>query len=553
MDPDNAKECVNQNDHGDTSSIKAEPLDVPDAPDENGSKGDSLENVLKPDRSIHKRRASTILATETTESTVDSASAPESNKRSRFDEGDVKKSPRGVPSPAPSTHGYGALPLHRAPGSSAQSYSNDRSFSGSSTSSRASRIVLINTPVKTPASNFSVFNALLSHTDILMQIVRYIPPRNLVYLYSISAPFHFIVNSHYQQFILAATKCFAPNAPWFFPWRCYRELCIDDPALRRADAKREQFLDRKTGKLSGDWKSQSLTAVEAPHSIKPIPSFRWLKMVTYREFVAREIVAWLGVGGHRTPVIATIDAVKKLWFLMDVPLSVPRVLLIHNQAYFSNRTLAVLTMFFIKLDMFFTDPINYTGGEHMVRECLLAEHSLTTMWNWLRGADGTTRLDALRMWVKHSYKRPPRPGPETKETQKILDERAQLPILNIPANMVGRWGYELRGKGDQRLIRPDELVLRESVRRKMDLQKQWLRMVRWGFVGLDLETLPDVKAEDTVLSLMKRKRNQEKAKKEMEEQLKRQQEDVVMDDESDDEDPLHDLAMLAEQIESERA
>jgi len=237
---------------------------------------------------------------------------------------------------------------------------------------------------------------------------------------------------------------------------------------------------------------------------------------------------------------------------MDVPLSVPRVLLIHNQAYFSKRTLAVLTMFFIKLDMFFTDPINYTGGEHVVRECLLAEHSLTTMWNWLRGADGTTRLDALRMWVKHSYKRPPRPGPETKETQKILDERAQLPIMNIPANMVGRWGYELRGKGDQRLIRPDELVLRESVRRKMDLQKQWLRMVRWGFVGLDLETMPEVKAEDTVLSMMKRKRNQAKAKKEMKEQLVRPREDMDMGDGSDDEDPLHDLEMLAEQIESER-
>jgi len=175
------------------------------------------------------------------------------------------------------------------------------------------------------------------------------------------------------------------------------------------------------------------------------------------------------------------------------------------------------------------------------------------MWNWLRGADGTKRMDALRMWVKHSYKRPARPGPETKETQKILDERARLPIMNIPAHMVGKWGYELRGKGDKRLIRPDELVLRESVRRKMDLQKQWLRMIRWGFVGLDLETLPEVKAEDCVLSLMKRKRTQAQAKIDAEEIMKSQQEDRDMADDSDDEDPLLDLEMLAEQMESERA
>jgi len=322
MASDNENGRFRQTDSHNLSNIEAQ--DINDstsdthAAEDNNSERDSPVDVIQPNGGIHKRRASTspprIFAPETTASTVAPTSGPDCNKRSRFHEKDVSKSPDSEPVPVPSTHGYGALPLHRAPGTFGQPFPNDRSFSGSSSSSRASRIVLIerssSAPVTTPASNFSVFNALLSHTDILMQIVRYIPPRNLVYLYSISAPFHFIVNSHYHQFILAATKCVAPNAHWFFPWRCYRELCIDDPALRRADAKRDQFLNRKTGRLSGDWKSQTLTALEAPHSIKPIPSFRWLKMVTYREFVCREIVAWLGVGGHRTPVVATVDAVK---------------------------------------------------------------------------------------------------------------------------------------------------------------------------------------------------------------------------------------------------
>ena len=397
-----------------------------------------------------------------------------------------------------------------------------------------------------------MITALTSHTDILINIIRYTPPRSLVYLYSISAPFHYIMDSHFTQFILSNTKTWAPGAEFFYPWRCYRELCIHDPAMRRRSYEhRENFVDRRTGRKSDEWNAEQQHEAIALHGadfdIKPVPSLRWLKMVVYREFVSREIVAWLAVKGHRTPVRATIDAVKvcdphfsspinpidrvydysvqrehskliktyqKMWFLIDIPVSAPRVALIHNTAYFTNQTLYALTMLFLKLDMYHTDPICYTGGEAVMREYLLQERSLTTLWNHLRDADGTTRLDTVRLYVKHGYRRPLRHGPETLAEQIENDEKAKMPIMGIPAHLVGRWGYECWGLGGQRLIRPDELVLREGIRRGMEMQKMWIRMMLWGYLDKDLKDVEKVEKENVVLSLIRRRKKMEQKERE---------------------------------------
>lgn len=195
-----------------------------------------------------------------------------------------------------------------------------------------------------------------------------------------------------------------------------------------------------------------------------------------------------------------------MWFLIDIPINTTRIALIHSEIYFPNAVLGALNMLFIKLDMHWTDPVTFTGGEIVVRELLLAERSLSSLWNYLRGADGRTRLDYLKLWVKHSCQRLSRPGPETHEQQLINDARDAMPIMGIPGRLVGRWGYETYGTGSQKLLRPDELVLREQIRRRLDLQKHWLRMIKWGFLDHNLDTVPQVRAEEVVYSLVHRPR-----------------------------------------------
>ncbi|KAI7574020.1 hypothetical protein KC343_g23314, partial [Hortaea werneckii] len=72
---------------------------------------------------------------------------------------------------------------------------------------------------------FSVFNALLRHHDLLLLLVSYLSVPSLISLYSISRPFHYIFNSNYLAFILSISNTWAPNAATIYPWRCFKSLC----------------------------------------------------------------------------------------------------------------------------------------------------------------------------------------------------------------------------------------------------------------------------------------------------------------------------------------
>jgi len=209
--------------------------------------------------------------------------------------------------------------------------------------SRRKRVVL-NTPSPPPKpKKFNLLTGLVSHVDILLQITSYLPPQTVLNLYSISAPFHYVMDSHFTAFIKAATFMWAPAADKFFPWWCYRQLCIEDPALRRPRTDRrsvswddlvpkpalevtsQELSDGSDSRNSDISDSQRSFKSESPaerkarvtelaqhrqNSAAPVPGFRWLKMVAYRESVCREIVGWMAVHGHRVPRVEGVDALK---------------------------------------------------------------------------------------------------------------------------------------------------------------------------------------------------------------------------------------------------
>lgn len=421
------------------------------------------------------------------------------------------------------------------------------------------RLVLISSPFPSPliaAKKFDLLAALMSHVDILINIASYLSPPTLLNLYSISAPFHYLMDSHFTSFIMACTRTWAPNADKFFPWWCYRQLCIEDPAQRpaRQNYRNVSWTNKHGLPVRSTTEAYLATSKEGegwnldtdPSLIRPlqpgqtrdrivrdivpadkdtaaikkrdVPSFRWLEMVAYRESVSREIIGWLAVHGHRIPRHEGVAAVKKMWFLMDMPINGPRIAVIHNTAYFTADTLIVLQTLFIKLDMLYTDPLRSSGGEYRMREMLLSERSLTTLWNYLRGADGTSRLDVVRLWIRHGYKRRQPPQPMTEQQQREYDARLQMPIMGVPPQLVGRWSYECWGLSKYKLLRPDELVAKEGVRRRLGLQREYLRMISSGYLGLGLEALPVVKKEDVVLSLIRRRKNNERLQKQQEQQ-----------------------------------
>lgn len=95
------------------------------------------------------------------------------------------------------------------------------------------------------------------------------------------------------------------------------------------------------------------------------------------------------------------------------------------------------------------------------------------------------------------------------KVQADYDLRQNMPIMGIPPHLVGRFGFECWGLGKQRLMRPDELVMREGLRRKLDMQRYYLRMIAAGYHDAELKERPAPEPDEVVLSLIRRRKNKE--------------------------------------------
>ncbi len=298
-------------------------------------------------------------------------------------------------------------------------------------------------------NQFSVFTEITKIPELTFELVKHLPVEDLISLYAISKDFHFILNGHYTTVIRSQARIHAAESSEVFHYKCYKSLCIIDPAARKN--------------------------VEVPEHLRCVPSFRWLRFVIYREGVVDEIIGHLAVEGHRLPKRAT-SVLKKIWFLLDLGDNARRIGLIHNRTFWKSQDLFAATMFFIKLDMRFTDPVD-GNGEMSLRKLLLAQRSLSTMLGVLRRTEIVNELELLQMYVRWKY----RPAPE----------HQGMSIVGVPAEKVGKGHLEGWGLGRKTLLRPDELVMREAIRRKLDLHKRYMDMMIWGYVNSKtLENIP---------------------------------------------------------------
>ncbi|GAB1733394.1 hypothetical protein NU195Hw_g8957t1 [Hortaea werneckii] len=375
-------------------------------------------------------------------------------------------------------------------------------------------------------NEFSVFNALLRHHDLLLLLVSYLSVPSLISLYSISRPFHYIFNSNYLAFILSISNTWAPNAATIYPWRCFKSLCVRDPQLKVKSSMIGRHLQHQY------------------QNLREIPSLKWLQMVVWRQGVCEDMLIQLATKGLRCPA-GTLDAVRRMWLILDFPLNAQRIALCRSPEYITPRTIFLATFFFLKVDMAFTDPagpVFRTNAQHNnaaafprrldgrgtvgcdLRELLTSERNFTPLWRVLRGwsPDPTlpripmNRLDILKLWIRHEYHLPDRASAQARKQS----------ILGVPWHQVGTASLERTGsalvtingqrttlidpgltsskdlethttqqllyphakrilvpeaKPREKLMRPEELMMKEGVRRKMGMHRHWVRMMLWGF------------------------------------------------------------------------
>ncbi len=301
---------------------------------------------------------------------------------------------------------------------------------------------------------FNIFKAVIGQPELTFEVARQLEFEDLISLYAISKDFHRIVNSRFTTTVLSQSLSKAPESSRTFLFKAYKSLCIIDPAGR---ANRE---------VHGE--------------VRMVPSFRWLRMVLYRENVVNEIIESLAMEGLRLPKRASLTF-KKIWFMMDIASNATRIALMHNREFWTDQDLFVATHIFVRLDMRFTDPVD-GAGETTLRRMLLGQRSLTTLWKALKRTALQTQLEVLQMYVRWKY-RPPH-------------HLRNYSILGVPAREVGRGDREGWGKGSNMMLRPDDLVIREALRRDIDLETQIIEMMIWGYV--DPETFEDIPVQEPV-------------------------------------------------------
>ncbi|KAF2721099.1 hypothetical protein K431DRAFT_224870, partial [Polychaeton citri CBS 116435] len=376
-----------------------------------------------------------------------------------------------------------------------------------------------------PRPKFSIINALFLHHDLLLHVASYMTIPTLIRLYSISKPFHFLFNSHYTTYIRATMSNLAPGSHKIFHWKMYRSLCIKDPTGRQDEVYRQYVLKSDNLAHIRQWR------VNRDH-IRDVPSLKWLQMVVWRHGVCKDILIQLATKGLRCPK-GTLETLKRMWLVMDLPNNYLRIQAMRHEAFFSSNSLDLLTHFLIKIDMHFTNPLGRVfkqlpasqdpDANHMMRgawshgafvgcefrKLILSEQGLAALWrvlhDWSWDAQhhqiAFSRMDVLRLWIRHKYQIP----------DDIPTKEVGQPIMGIPSHEVGTGSLERRnvltgcGLAEplQRLLRPDELVIREAIRRQLSLQHQWVRMMSWGFCD-DLGRNLPMKTAEELLRLSKK-------------------------------------------------
>ncbi|KIX98547.1 uncharacterized protein Z520_05848 [Fonsecaea multimorphosa CBS 102226] len=308
--------------------------------------------------------------------------------------------------------------------------------------------------------NFNIFHGFLLYPELCFTLAAHLPVKDLVSLYAISRDFHTILDTRFTTVILSQATAKAPESARCFMFRSYAHLCRSDPAARIPHP----------------------NALLALHKVpRRIPSFRWLKMILHREKVIHEIMTVFAEDGIPLPARCAL-ALKRLWFMLDIPDNARRIGYCHNRGMMTDLDLYFSACFFMKLDMRLNDPVSWEKRDGM-RKLLLAQRSFFTILRVLKRDIWTTRFDALREWVKCKYT----PAPD----------EVGLSIFGVPPHRIGKgrleyWGLkgaQALGRQPEVLLRPDQLIIREAFRRGIRFEKHYLRFMLYGYIRPD--TLED--------------------------------------------------------------
>jgi hypothetical protein len=307
----------------------------------------------------------------------------------------------------------------------------------------------------TPRPPFNIFKAILRHPNLFFQFALRLPVDTMMDLYAIDKEFHYRLNKYSISILYDHALYHAPIATSVFSPVLYPDLVISDPVLKPMDGR--------------------------VHLARDIPSFRWTKMVFYRDRVVREILTMLALEGHRVPA-QTETVLCKFWVIMELRTQALREAFLRDPLIWSNDDIHIFQLFLTKLDMRFSHPVQGQGSGQL-SHMLLTQKSLTALRDVLAGkwwtCGGGQRLDyqdveemVIKTYVSDDL---------DTDTHPWLDDEIENDIPPWLWGLLSRENFEVDGTSMDSCV---DLVVFEGLRRRLHVQRWYLDFVLYGYVDV---------------------------------------------------------------------
>ncbi|KAL4977087.1 hypothetical protein BDW66DRAFT_150402 [Aspergillus desertorum] len=295
---------------------------------------------------------------------------------------------------------------------------------------------------------FNILFALLKYPEIAVLLTGELCVQDLINLQATSKACHDFIVKYLPKIVRLQTLRRSRVASHIFPWRCYSKLRY-----------RRLAIDNEIAPFS--------TALPVDSVVASTASFRWLQMVRSRDKTVHIILNCLQRAGYGFPSRYRF-AIFKIWFLMDIPDTARRVWTVKNRNLWTDLDLFMAIFFIVRLDMYVKIVRkNQSGGQ---RRLIMAQPSLYLCRDMLLGHALRDDMELLSALIRWRYN--PRPG-----------EVLEAEVFGVPSAEVGSLQYEGYGKGreqNKKLRRPDEVILREAQRRRLDVQQMYVRIFIHG-------------------------------------------------------------------------
>ncbi|PKK45591.1 hypothetical protein CI102_10503, partial [Trichoderma harzianum] len=300
-----------------------------------------------------------------------------------------------------------------------------------------------------------LISAICQHVELAVELGKHLNGKDVLNLCLANRRFYDAINGYLLSSVRAWIEYKAPEAGRVFHYQLYAKHLVDDPQKRTWMALNQGMT----------------TSPKKDSKVRKVPGLKYLQLVLGRDKYCREILAIMARCGHRMP--STMHhSLLRLWLLMDVATTQQRQAMLQMAHIFKDTDLYNMQMFFIKLGMHFNDPV-YGPCTFDLVQLMMGQKGLFKLWQLLTRKKFNKLADILDLKLRYDFN-------FVSEGTYWMDHGLSQ-IQGIPLHEVGQQHKEGWGAGRMHLLRPDEAIPVEAVRRGLQLDDHLSHMVIWGY------------------------------------------------------------------------